>query len=160
VPGYRTRQQPVPLIIRLAQGSRQGRVDETVQTIDIAPTIVDALGLDPPDWMTGRSLLRAIPPCRRVFASIATDRVHFRRADYTVPSPPFFSLGAVSLVQGNQWFILELRRATPALAAGVNRTSGTDVACTPLTRSAARLLIIEHLRVRGYEVPSSFVSPP
>jgi arylsulfatase A-like enzyme len=46
VPGYRTRQQPVPLIIRLAQGSRQGRVDETVQTIDIAPTIVDALGLN------------------------------------------------------------------------------------------------------------------
>ena len=153
-------EQPVPLIIRLAQGSRQGRVDETVQTIDIAPTIVDALGLDPPDWMTGRSLLRAIPPCRRVFASIATDRVHFRRADYTVPSPPFFSLGAVSLVQGNQWFILELRRATPALAAGVNRTRGTDVTCTPLTRSAARLLIIEHLRVRGYEVPSSFVSAP
>jgi arylsulfatase A-like enzyme len=155
--GSRT-ERPVPLLIRLAHASRHGRVHETVQTTDIAPTIVDALGLHPPDWMTGRSLLRDIPSCRRVFASIATDRVHFRRADYTVPSPPFFSLGAASLVQGNQWFILELQGPTPALAAGVNRTSGTDAACTPLTRSAARLLIIEHLRVRGYEVPSSYVS--
>ena len=151
-------ERPVPLIIRLAHASRHGHVHETVQTTDIAPTIVDALGLHPPDWMTGRSLLRAIPACRRVFASVATDRVHFRRADYTVPSPPFFSLGAVSLVQGNQWFILELQRATPALTAGVNQMTGTDVACTPLTRSAARRLIVEHLRVRGYDVPSSFVS--
>jgi hypothetical protein len=71
--------------------------------------------------MTGRSLLRAIPRCRRVFASIATDRVHFRRADYTVPSPPFFSLGAVSLVQKQP--VVHPRAATSHTSSGCWRES-------------------------------------
>jgi arylsulfatase A-like enzyme len=54
----------VPLIIRLPQhhpSSRPGRViDELVRAIDIAPTVLDALGVPVPDTMDGVTLLPAI----------------------------------------------------------------------------------------------------
>jgi arylsulfatase A-like enzyme len=149
-------ERAVPLVVRLPHASGQRRIEATVQTIDIAPTILEALGLRAPEWMTGASLLGEIPPCRRVFASIAADRAHFRRADYTIPTPPFYSLGAVSLVQGSQWFLLELRRSTPVLAHGVNRTTGAVASCAPLTRSEAQSMMLHHLRAQGYDLPPSY----
>jgi arylsulfatase A-like enzyme len=148
--------RPVPLLVRLPGGARRGRIGQTVQSIDIAPTIVDALGLRLPGWMAGQSLLGDIRPCRRVFGVIAAARVRFRGGDYALPVPPFFSLGAVSLVQGKQSFVLGLERPLPAPTAGVIPLLPDAVAaCEPLTASAAREAILDHLRVRGYEVDTS-----
>ena len=90
--------------MRLPGEARPERIGQTVQTIDIAPTIVAALGLRVPGWMAGQSLLGAVPPCRRVFAAIAARRVQFRGSDYAMPVPPFFSLGGVSLRTRNAVF--------------------------------------------------------
>ncbi|HXI39526.1 MAG TPA: tetratricopeptide repeat protein, partial [Bryobacteraceae bacterium] len=52
----------VPLIIHWPAGSRrlsQNRVDETASLLDVAPTILDAIGLTRPSEMRGRSLIRA-----------------------------------------------------------------------------------------------------
>jgi len=146
-------ERPVPLIMRLPDGSRHERVGQTVQSIDIAPTIVDALGLRPPNWMAGQSLLRSIPPCRRVFGAIATSRVRNIRGDYTIPTPPFFSLGAVSLVQGKQWFRLDLDQQKPFMSGGaIPLLPGALATCEPLRASDAQATIVEHLGARGYEV--------
>ena len=48
----------VPLMIRLPHGRDAGRSTVNVQRMDIAPTILDALGLQKPAWMVGESLLR------------------------------------------------------------------------------------------------------
>jgi arylsulfatase A-like enzyme len=150
--GSRT-ERPVPLVLRLPHRVRHGRVGQTVQSIDIAPTIVDALGLRPPPWMAGRSLLRAIPPCRPVFGAVATSRVQNIRGDYTIPAPPFFSLGALSLVQGKQWFRLELDQQKPFMSGGViPLLPGALAECESLVGSAAEALIVEHLASRGYDV--------
>jgi arylsulfatase A-like enzyme len=154
--GSRT-EQPVPLVIRLPGGSRHGRITDTVQTIDIAPTILDALRLHLPEWMHGRSLLRRVPPCRPVFASIAAARTRFRRWDYTIPSPPYFSLGGISLVHGNQWFIMALQNPSPVLSTGMNRAGNgaAGPSCEPLQSRAAATAILDHLRAHGYQVPPS-----
>ncbi len=47
----------VPLIVKLPGGREAGRVvDETVSTMDILPTLLDAAGLPTPDGLDGRSL--------------------------------------------------------------------------------------------------------
>ena len=63
----------VPLLVRLP-GTRPSVRDELVGLVDVAPTIVDALGLPAPDSFVGRSLLpalrgEAVPP-RPVLAEI------------------------------------------------------------------------------------------
>jgi hypothetical protein len=152
--GFRT-DRPLPLLIRLPDGKRRGRVGETVQTIDIAPTILDALGLQSAPWMTGQTLLRHIPACRTIFGAIAGSRIRFRGRDYTLPAPPFFSLGAVSVVRGSQWFFLNLQ--PPVLSGGeVALLPGAVANCTPLTTDEGRALLLNHLRTAGYELPDTF----
>jgi arylsulfatase A-like enzyme len=63
----------VPLLIKLPQafegpGPKKGRVGQLVRTIDIMPTILDVLSIDPPPYIEGRSLL-----------GVAEDRVAYAR---------------------------------------------------------------------------------
>jgi hypothetical protein len=54
----------VPLLIKLP-GQREGSAnDRNVETIDILPTILDVVGLDPPEPLQGHSLLDASAPER------------------------------------------------------------------------------------------------
>lgn len=150
---FRT-EHPLPLIVRLPGGSRRGRVGEAVQLIDIAPTILDTLGLRHPEWMAGQSLLGRVPPCRPVFAGIATRRIQVGDRDYTIPAPPFYSLGAVSLVHGQQWFLLDLNAPEHLSSAVVPLLPGAAARCEPLSAPTARAAILDHLRARGYDVSS------
>lgn len=50
----------LPLIIRLPDGPRNRVVDQLVRCTDVLPTILDALGLQPPAAMEGKSLLPII----------------------------------------------------------------------------------------------------
>ena len=142
------------MLVRLPGGARRERVGQTVQSVDIAPTIVEALGLRVPGWMAGQSLLGHIPPCRRVFTAIAaTTRLRFKGSDYALPVPPFFSLGALSLLQGSRSFVMSLEGRVPSLSGSViPLLPGAIAACEPLTARAAREAIVDHLRVRGYAV--------
>ena len=56
----------IPLVIRLPGGSGAGRYRANVQLLDIAPTVLDFLGITIPPWMDGSSLLRGreLPPNR------------------------------------------------------------------------------------------------
>ena len=49
----------VPLIFRFPNGQPRGVVDAAVRNMDIAPTLLDALGLPPHPDMRGRSLMAA-----------------------------------------------------------------------------------------------------
>ncbi len=47
----------LPLLIRFPRTEHRGRFVENTQRIDIAPTILSYLGVEPPEWMEGQSLL-------------------------------------------------------------------------------------------------------
>ncbi len=47
----------VPLLLRVPELSAEGRVEELVRNIDIAPTVLEALDIPLPDGVEGRSLL-------------------------------------------------------------------------------------------------------
>jgi membrane-anchored protein YejM (alkaline phosphatase superfamily) len=43
----------IPLLIRFPNGEYAGKLVNNTQNLDIAPTILDYMGIKPPDWMTG-----------------------------------------------------------------------------------------------------------
>ncbi len=47
----------VPLVIRFPYRQYAGQIQTNVQNLDIAPTLLDYIGLDQPDWMRGKSLI-------------------------------------------------------------------------------------------------------
>jgi len=56
--GWRWNQlERVPLIMYFPDGRHAGRTRVNVQNLDIAPTLLDYLGLPKPSWMEGRSIL-------------------------------------------------------------------------------------------------------
>jgi len=61
----------IPLLIRLPQARLAGTYSPNVQRIDVAPTILEALGYAPPGWMTGISLLNPanVPDDRPIVAT-------------------------------------------------------------------------------------------
>ncbi len=95
----------VPLIVHWPAGGKglaQERVDEAVGLLDVAPTILDAIGLARPGEMKGRSLMR--PGGEEVYAESTYARNHFgcaslrslRVGNYKyidAPKPELYDLG-------------------------------------------------------------------
>ena len=71
----------VPLIIKLPQGEKRGRIDAPVQLVDVMPTILDAAGINPPAGIRGISLLRDSAPARTVYGESLYPRIHLGWSD-------------------------------------------------------------------------------
>lgn len=65
----------VPLLIKLPDGKRAGALDVDAQLADVLPTVLDALDIDAPKGIRGRSLLRDIEP-RPIYAESLYPRLH------------------------------------------------------------------------------------
>ena len=67
----------VPLLVKLPHSQNGGAsVREPVQLIDVAPTILSAVGSAVPKSMTGTSLLGPLPPARSIYSETFLPRIH------------------------------------------------------------------------------------
>ncbi len=68
--------QRVPLMIRFPSGEPSGREDVNAQRLDVAPTVLHALGFEAPDFMQGMDLAEpdVIPDRRGVIAMTEPER--------------------------------------------------------------------------------------
>jgi hypothetical protein len=149
---YRTDAR-VPLLIRFPRGEHAGRVGEIAQNLDIAPTLLDYLGIEPPDWMHGRSLLSPRrDPCRPVWSVTHNARDVRHRGDwwYGVPRPPFFTLASVRVLVGGRQTQLDL--ASGSLTESRVALAGAPPACAAVDPSEQRRAIVGHLAEAGYDV--------
>jgi arylsulfatase A-like enzyme len=151
--------QRVPLLMRFPGQAITGRIDSNLQGIDIAPTILDYLGVPQPVWMSGQSLLGAEPGKRYIFAPGATGEQVEENAlgiFQTVPErikPPFYQVGLLSIIDCQKWYELNLVHMT--LSAGV--TEGHSAPCPDnevITAQQAYDLLLEYLAVNGYDTTS------
>jgi len=143
--------RPVPLLLRFPLGAHAGRIRNLTQPLDIAPTVLDALGIPAPQTMRGRSLLRGEPPCRPVI--VATPNIDLMENAgakvFIVPRPPFFSLGTLTLLDGHRSYALDLphdRLAVTPLPAATW--------CPDLGPDTARARLLATLVEGGYDVSS------
>jgi hypothetical protein len=95
---YQTSQR-IPLIIHFPKDEYSGRVENNAQNLDIAPTILDYMGISIPSWMTGYSLIRGEPDSTRNIFSATAGRV-----DPKLGEPPFYQFGTINLVVCNKWY--------------------------------------------------------
>jgi Sulfatase len=144
----------VPLMIRFPNARPNGRVTENVQLSDVAPTVLQYLGVERPPWMDGVSLLNAsaVPPERPIFAlSAIQDRqvVAPMLKALSSSGPPNYGAASATAIIGNKWFELSLVDGT--LRSGA--VSGHTRLHLPVTLdSAARNILMQQLESNGFTV--------
>jgi len=143
--------QRVPLAFRFPGRSHAGRIPGTAQRLDVAPTLLDAIGVTAPDWMEGVSLIEREDPvpldrpvfATRVKAEKAADGIWWSAVD---SRPPWYSLGYLYLVhcdQGLELRLVDLRlKETPV--------PGMPSCGPALSTDQARERLLAHLKDRGY----------
>lgn len=142
----------LPLMMRLPEKSKTGSMGGNTQRLDIAPTVLDFIGIRPPGWMEGRSLLDSDGSDlinRLIFAngSQADKSAEKDRWSVRNPQPPWYSLGRQYLIKCDQGFRLHLN----TMEMSTMRIDGSTLACDEnLSDSEAREIMLDHLREKGY----------
>jgi arylsulfatase A-like enzyme len=147
--------EAIPLIIRFPNSEYAGRVAEHSQRIDIAPTLLDYMGVEAPGWMEGVSLIdQATRPPRIIFVAnrTASETVNGWR-QVVNPSAPFYTLGTLALINCNQWFRLNVRKNKFEYL-DLKTQSMDCKSSDAITKEQARDLLFEHLDSRGYDISS------
>lgn len=145
-----------PLVMRFPGGEHAGRLRTNTQNLDIAPTVLNYLGLEQPDWMGGRSLLQGQPPAARPIFSTAPN---YRRdngqgrleLDLSKIGPPFYQFGSIDLILCQRWYSLDT--TTHTWSSG--RVEGHTAPCGPdelPDEDEAHRLLVERLRADGFDV--------
>jgi hypothetical protein len=149
----------IPLLFVFPEGRNAGRIGANVQNLDIAPTVLDFLGLEKPSWMDGLSLLSGDVPKDRFIFTI--DRVHGEeigdkahlQLDRRSTGPPFYSLGSVGVFYCDRFYDMRLEEGLLE----VSRVAGHTEPCAEEGRLDSRRIaqvIIDRLARDGYDVSS------
>lgn len=142
----------VPLMIRFPRGQHARRIATNVQTADIAPTTLDALGLPIPSWMDGRSLLRPLPAERDIVALCGVAaQVTGRPEDAAKLRVPNFGTATAMIVEGSWWYEMQI-------ASGVMRGGPVDGHTVPKPQTppdVARAALERELSAVGFRLASA-----
>ncbi|MCX6055010.1 MAG: sulfatase-like hydrolase/transferase [Chloroflexi bacterium] len=142
----------IPLIIHFPDSKHAGEIPFNVQNLDIAPTLLDYLEINPPDWMEGRSILSASDPSRPIFLAAIGSSTKDAVTDevfYPDPVAPFFQFGKMAVILCNRWYQLDL--STLRMSNGQVTPYQGDCPNEPIDRTNALSLLIEHLKTYGFD---------
>ena len=133
----------IPLVIHFPDGQYSGARTSDIQLMDIAPTVLDYLGISKPEYMRGDSFLRKELGNRPIFATAignAKDPFH----------QPFYQFGYISIVYCNEWFRYDL--ISQSYENG--KVDGHTDPCGDnfISKSQVTELIINHLASEGFNV--------
>lgn len=141
----------IPLMIRFPGARHARREPHNAQTLDVAPAVLDFLGVPPPEWMEGASLLRpgTIHPERPVFASADLLPAPHGLLAPELPRPPYHGARTAGMIVGSWWYELDLQTGR----IGMGEVAGHTRPSAPLPASRARARIEEMLARRGFGRP-------
>jgi len=142
----------LPMLLRLPGAEPSGSIHGNTQRLDIAPTILDVLGVQAPGWMEGESMLNSGTMKygdRYIFAAgSSSDKApvgNFWSITHSIA--PWYSLGRLFLVYCNQGFILDIT----TMQVESTLISGSTMNCEkPLGVEQAKQIMFTHLREKGY----------
>lgn len=145
----------VPLMFRFPNGEYAGLITNNTQNLDVAPTLLDYIGIEPPAWMEGKSLIGSSPPASRPIFSAApnfrTDEDNLMQLDLSKVHPPFYQFGTIEMVICQKWYAA----STTSLTWQEGEVDGYPNPCPPkdlpATREAQEVLLA-HLEGDGFDV--------
>jgi len=147
-----------PLIMHFPNHKYVGRIQNNAQNLDIAPTILDFLGLPQPDWMGGLSLLKGNPPVHRlIFSSGVFHTIPISGGiwvnDTSREKPLFYHLDFLNVNDCNHWYLFDLIHLEVLSGEIAGHTSPCDEN-SMLTVAQAKAELTRHLSDNGYDVSS------
>ncbi|MEP7135366.1 MAG: sulfatase-like hydrolase/transferase [Chloroflexota bacterium] len=92
----------IPVIIHFPSDAHAGTRTNNIQVIDVAPTLLDYLGLSQPEWMTGLSFLNNEPPIDRQIVSITA-------GSPSKIKPPFYQIKIVQVLVCQKYYTLNVQ---------------------------------------------------
>jgi arylsulfatase A-like enzyme len=140
----------IPLIIHFPKDQHTGTISENTQNIDIAPTMLDYLGIQIPDWMEGSSLFRKLDANRLIIAGFKYQAEN--EISTVIPKPPFYQFSHVSVIQCQNWynFDLEDKSLTSGVVVSyVNPCSANTLDSQEVIRGKVSQVLIK----LGYSLP-------
>ena len=146
---------PIPLLIDFPGDKHIGTIKENTQRIDLAPTILDFIDADIPDWMEGTSLLRLNNENRLLFAygPLSFERVDNVGFSVSEPRPPFFTLNNIYAISCDRIYQATLNKEVFRS----RKIPDLESACAQsdrLTTAEVGLAMVSNLRERGYDTSS------
>jgi arylsulfatase A-like enzyme len=148
--------ETLPLMIRLPKGEATGYVEQASQSLDIAPTVLEYLGIKPPVWMDGNSLLSRSEQPYPIFIVGSKNTQTQNAGDWKMAAnlaPPFYSLGTISMAYCGMLYSLDLNdiQQTRLTQKRVHRKAG-NCPEVEFDSQMANSMLIAHLRSMGYDV--------
>lgn len=141
----------LPLIIHFPGDEHAGEISENAQNLDIAPTILDYLDIDQPDWMSGQSLLTPLDKQRPIFTTVVAKAI--KKGDELTPvqlslDKTFAPFGRLAVTVCDTWHEVNLRDAKVTYA----RVADYEVSCygQRITSDTAVDLLLDHLQGNGF----------
>lgn len=147
----------LPLIIRFPGDSPSGRVTQNVEMLDVAPTILDYMGVDIPKWMRGRSLISdSLDPLHPVMSAVAAGGETGFDGAHLLPKahfPPFYGLGGMTLIVCQKQFVFDFQKNSIEANTMNDHTAPCPVEDLP-DKKRAGAIIASHLSEVGYDTKS------
>jgi arylsulfatase A-like enzyme len=147
----------VPMVFIFPHGDHRGHVPGNSQLIDVAPTLLDYLGVDAPDWMEGASLLHGgFERTRPIYSIFRMQVSHFRTdANEMVGrveniGPPTYGLRSTAMVVCQRWYIMQLENSR-VVSGDMDRYVGKCPASDLPDAATASAMMSRHLHDRGIE---------
>lgn len=147
----------LPLMFRFPNNEYAGEIASSTQNLDISPTILDYLGIEPPAWMAGESLLRGEPEAARPIFSFApnyrVDKNDRLQLDLSKVKPPFYQFGTVTMMICQNWYKVN----TTSLAWQAGEVEGYLTPCGPEAlpdEAEAKQIMLDRLEKDGFDVSS------
>jgi arylsulfatase A-like enzyme len=179
--GMRWRSTRIPLLFLFPGAEAAGVIRSNCQLLDVAPTLLDFLGLPRPPWMTGVSLLQGEPDPQRMLLRTIPGFVDIdpstRRVSKRNLGPPFHGLGFLEASVCDRSYRLNLLASESERAklegyqarhTGLDPESGQRVGritvdaiehhtapCDPTTQpevAEVQRRMVEHMRRSGFDV--------
>lgn len=147
-----------PLMFWFPNGEYTRKITSNTQNLDIAPTVLEYMGIQPPTWMAGKSLLQdALPATRPIFTTRPNYRVEIDdrlQLDTSKTKPPFYQFGVVSMIVCQNWYTLE----TDSLTWKEGEVEGYPTPCKTEDLPSllqAQELILEQLEKDGFDTTTA-----
>lgn len=154
----------IPLLMRFPRGEFSGRIRSNTQNLDIAPTLLDYLGMETPAWMPGQSLLAGEPAATRPIISAGLVGVECRPPDFwcvvdpNLVRPPFHQFGYLQVVVCQEMYTLDLNNDKWSQVEVAGHTAPCQAGDLP-DQARVRTIMLEHLTANGFDI-STLAEPP
>ena len=154
-----TTTKKIPLIIHFPADQYAGELTANSQNIDIAPTILDYMGVTKPSWMEGDSLLDEVDKTRIIITANTNRQAGSETGLVAVPesniSAPFYQFSQLVAMQCQMEYSFDFDKLTVTTSTVPNYVDPCSKdELDPVEKISA--YVFEKLRSYGYNVPDEW----